>query len=73
MSSKNKKNKKQNARTLVISQKNVLNLLAERVVAPFHATGFFLYPLKTLENGGYRKRPVGRNKLNFTSFHMFTR
>ena len=37
---------------------------------PFHATGVFLYPLKTSENGrssdvfrGYRKRPVALNGL----------
>ena len=73
MSSKNKKKQKAECTHTCNFTKNVLNLLAERVVAPFHATGFFLYPLKTLENRGYRKRPVGRNKLNFTSFHMFTR
>ena len=38
---------------------------------PFHATGVFLYPLKTSENGrssdvfrGYRKRPVDKRPLN---------
>ena len=38
------------------------------LINPFHATGFFLYPLKTSENQrfsnvfrGYRKRTMARN------------
>ena len=42
---------------------------------PFHATGLFLYPLKTLENQrfsdnyrGYRKRPVASKRLKIYNF-----
>ena len=47
------------------SQKNKKNLDFVIFINPFHATGLFLYPTKTLENQvfsdvfrGYIKRPV---------------
>ena len=46
-------------------------MLQYNVISPFHALGFFLYLLKTLENQrfsdvfrGYRKRPVVLNRLS---------
>ena len=46
-------------------------LLTIESMNPSHATGFFLYPLKTPENQrfsdvfrGNRKRPVAKNRLN---------
>ena len=55
----------------LIAEKNTIQT-AEANVNPFHATGLFLYPLKTSESHrfsdvfrGYRKRPVKRNELIF--------
>ena len=49
---------------------NPLYLIVQKYLNPFHATGFFWYPLKTSENlwfsdvfRGYRKRPVAWNGL----------
>ena len=56
-------------KVIVISRKNdriiIIKVLVQGIIYPFHATGLFLYPLKTSENlwlsdvfRGYRKRPV---------------
>ena len=55
-------------------------LLFRSLIDPFHATGLFIYPLKTSENQrfsdvfrGYRKRPVAWNELQLLSVVAFSR